>query len=102
MIIHVVAYLPAPADSLAGAPDSSYHTVRIRPLRGHGTGETVTQRAILFDFWQTLFSDWRERETFAARKQFMLRFLAERGHDGNIDLDAAFEACRPWFTNIYL
>lgn len=62
----------------------------------------MKQRAILFDFWQTLFSDWKERETFIARKKFMREFLLELGIDGSINLDEAFEASRPWFTDIYL
>ncbi len=60
------------------------------------------QHAILFDFWQTLFADSKERETFAARKQFMREFLRDCGIDGDLDLDSAFEASRPWFTYIYL
>lgn len=102
MIVYIVVFLRRPGEFLAAARDSSYHRVRVRPLWAYLTGETLTQRAILFDFWQTLFSDWKERETLAARKQFMLRFLAERGHDGHVALDAAFESSRPWFTNIYL
>lgn len=59
------------------------------------------KRAILFDFWQTLFHDMKERETFESRKELMRQFLHERGHNCTGQVDAAFEASRPWFLDVY-
>jgi putative hydrolase of the HAD superfamily len=59
------------------------------------------KQAVLFDFWQTLFFDMRERETFAARRQLVREFLAKRGQCDGHDVDAAFEASRPWFMDAY-
>ncbi len=59
------------------------------------------KRAILFDFWQTLFHDMKERETLVARKALVKDFLNGRGHDHTLDVDAAFDASRPWFLGVY-
>lgn len=59
------------------------------------------KRAILFDFWQTLFHDIKERETFLTRKQLVRKYIVDNGHPENTDIDAAFEASRPWFMNAY-
>jgi putative hydrolase of the HAD superfamily len=59
------------------------------------------KRAILFDFWQTLFHDMKERETLVARKELVKTFLHDRGYDHKLDVDAAFEASRPWFLGVY-
>ncbi|MBK7090945.1 MAG: HAD family hydrolase [bacterium] len=60
------------------------------------------KQAILFDFWQTLFHDMKERETFEARKQLVKTFLTEREYyDPANSVDEAFEASRPWFLDIY-
>lgn len=59
------------------------------------------KQAVLFDFWQTLFHDMRERETFEARKQLVREFLSRRGQSDGRDVDAAFEASRPWFMSAY-
>ncbi len=62
----------------------------------------MTDHAILFDFWQTLFLDVGERDAMTARKSLLRSFLADNGYDGASDLDAAFDAVRPWFMNVYL
>lgn len=59
------------------------------------------KRAILFDFWQTLFHDMKERETFESRKDLVRKFLGERAHNCAGEVDAAFEASRPWFLDVY-
>ncbi len=57
--------------------------------------------AILFDFWQTLFDDTRERETMTARKAMMHRYLVDNGCNVPANLDDGFEAAKPWFSAIY-
>lgn len=59
------------------------------------------RRAILFDFWQTLFHDMKERETFASRKILVKNFLRKHGERHGDEVDAAFEASRPWFLRVY-
>ncbi len=59
------------------------------------------KRAILFDFWQTLFHDMKERETFESRKELVRNFLRGHGYHHAGDIDAAFEASRPWFLDVY-
>lgn len=59
------------------------------------------KQAILFDFWQTLFHDSRERETFGARKELISDFLEANGFGNNYDVDAAFEVIRPRFWEVY-
>ncbi|MGB5107187.1 MAG: HAD family hydrolase [Candidatus Zixiibacteriota bacterium] len=61
----------------------------------------MTKQAILFDFWQTLFHDMKERESFEARKLLVKNFLAIKNSLNGLDVDAAFEASRPWFLGIY-
>ena len=61
----------------------------------------MASQAILFDFWQTLFVDSKERDAFTKRKELMRRFMAERGFDGNLDIDGAFETIQPRFWQIY-
>ena len=61
----------------------------------------MTKRAILFDFWQTLFHDMKERETFAARKQLVKDFVQKHANGNAFDVDEAFEASRPWFLDAY-
>jgi HAD superfamily hydrolase (TIGR01549 family) len=59
------------------------------------------KHAILFDFWQTLFDDSRERDTMTARKKMMHRFLAVNGYNPPDNLDDGFAAAKPWFHGIY-
>lgn len=59
------------------------------------------KKAILFDFWQTLFHDMKERETFELRKKLVKDFLTEHSYTQVDSVDDAFEASRPWFVDIY-
>ena len=59
------------------------------------------KRAILFDYWQTLVDDTRERETMTARKTFMHKYLTKLGCNPPASLDAGFDAAKPWFHAIY-
>jgi len=59
------------------------------------------KQAILFDFWQTLFVDSKERETLGERKALIRGFLTERGHNGEIDIGGAFEKIAPRFWQVY-
>lgn len=59
------------------------------------------KRAITFDYWQTLVDDTKERETMAARKKMMHEYLTKLGGNSPENLDAGFEAAKPWFHAIY-
>jgi putative hydrolase of the HAD superfamily len=59
------------------------------------------KRAITFDYWQTLISDARERETMTARKKMMHEYLIINGFNPPENLDAGFAAAKPWFHAIY-
>lgn len=59
------------------------------------------KQAILFDFWQTLFVDNGERETFASRKQLVADYLENHGIPSPPNLDEAFKESIPWFVSIY-
>lgn len=59
------------------------------------------KRAITFDYWQTLIDDTKERETMAARKKMMHEYLAANGLNPPENLDAGFDAAKPWFFGIY-
>ncbi len=61
----------------------------------------MTAQAVLFDFWQTLFLDSKERDTFARRVALTKQFLAERGHNGELDIEGAFERVKPRFWEVY-
>lgn len=63
--------------------------------------ERIMNQAILFDFWQTLFYDMKERETYEARKELVKTFLRDRDYPQADLVDQAFEASRPWFLGVY-
>lgn len=43
----------------------------------------------------------KERETFESRKDLVRKFLQEHDYQGASEVDAAFEASRSWFLDVY-
>jgi putative hydrolase of the HAD superfamily len=66
-----------------------------------GISAQMTARAILFDFWQTLFNDSKERDIFGERVAMIRKFLSECRHDGSADVEGAFERIKLRFWEIY-
>lgn len=59
------------------------------------------KRAILFDFWQTLVVDTRERQAIVYRQKLVSEFLSERGFERPDNLIEAFEDAREKFFAVY-
>jgi HAD superfamily hydrolase (TIGR01549 family) len=63
--------------------------------------EMLLKHAILFDFWQTLVVDTRERAAIVHRQKLVSEFLAARGIRPPENLEDGFEEARRRFFGIY-
>lgn len=59
------------------------------------------KHAILFDFWQTLIVDTRERQAIVHRRQLVSEFLRERNIQPPANLADGFEEAKRRFFEIY-
>jgi putative hydrolase of the HAD superfamily len=62
---------------------------------------TTPRRAILFDFWQTLVSDFRERKVITVRQQLITDFLEEHGIRLPGDIADGFAEAKRRFFAVY-
>lgn len=62
---------------------------------------TEPERAILFDFWQTLVSDTRERQTIVVRQKLVIDFLLARGITPPENIADGFETAKKRFFAVY-
>lgn len=59
------------------------------------------KQAILFDFWQTIFADDRERKTFPKRIELVTGFLDQKGIAFPENFTEAMQASSPHFFKVY-